>query len=328
MLYSYNANQPEVNIKSSKIRINSPDMDMNIKGSRRLDFKAPNLNENIKGSRVLYNTQINKDYKISYNKPELKFNTQNTELNSGNKNIKLEKPELKTKVEGELIYSGIIKGKKDYTKNIKLNTNIPKPEIKANIEKQNIPNKVEIETGLNPSLKNGINIDTKNLNILSEQNLEIKVDNQEIKNSLKASNNNINIEMPKLDLEVNKNNEINPEINIEGKNTNIGIPQLEINLETKENEQNNNLFNININNNLDNANGSLEVNNSKNGQESKVYAKKGIKFLPKVGNKKEGFVSSKIDVGGKLDVNNIDVSNMKPADAGANGTKIGNRIIE
>ena len=119
--------------------------------------------------------------------------------------------------------------------------------------------------------------------------------------------------MPKLDLEVNKNNEINPEINIEGKNTNIGIPQLEINLE---------------NNNLDNANGSLEVNNSKNGQESKVYAKKGIKFLPKVGNKKEGFVSSKIDVGGKLDVNNIDVSNMKPADAGANGTKIGNRIIE
>ena len=328
MLYSYNANQPEVNIKSSKIRINSPDMDMNIKGSRRLDFKAPNLNENIKGSRVLYNTQINKDYKISYNKPELKFNSQNTELNSGNKNIKLEKPELKTKVEGELIYSGIIKGKKDYTKNIKLNANIPKPEIKANIEKQNIPNKVEIETGLNPSLKNGINIDTKNLNILSEQNLEIKVDNQEIKNSLKASNNNINIEMPKLDLEVNKNNEINPEINIEGKNTNIGIPQLEINLETKENEQNNNLFNININNNLDNANGSLEVNNSKNGQESKVYAKKGIKFLPKVGNKKEGFVSSKIDVGGKLDVNNIDVSNMKPADAGANGTKIGNRIIE
>ena len=76
MLYSYNAIQPEVNIKSSKIRINSPDMDMNIKGSRRLDFKAPNLNENIKGSRVLYDTQINKDYKISYNKPELKFNSQ------------------------------------------------------------------------------------------------------------------------------------------------------------------------------------------------------------------------------------------------------------
>jgi hypothetical protein len=139
MQYDYNINQPEVNIKSSKIEFNNPEM--NIKGSRRLDFKAPNLNENIKGSRVLYNTQINKDYKISYNKPELKFNSQNTELNSGNKNIKLEKPELKTKVEGELIYSGIIKGKKEYSKNIKLSANIPKPEIKANIEKQDIPKK-------------------------------------------------------------------------------------------------------------------------------------------------------------------------------------------
>ena len=37
---------------------------------------------------------------------------------------------------------------------------------------------------------------------------------------------------------------------------------------------------------------------------------------------------NKFQEGGKLDVNNIDVSNMKPADAGANGTKIGNRIIE
>ena len=318
MLYDYNINQPDVNIKSSKIHINPPDMDMNIKGSRRLDFQAPNVNENIKGSRVLYNAQINNDYNISYNKPEIKLNSPRIDLNSGNKNIKLEKPEIKAKAEGELIFSGIIPGKKEYSKNIKLNTNIPKPEIKANMERQDIPNKVEIEAGINPPLINGINIDTKNINILSDQNLEIKTDNHDIKNSLKASNNNINIEMPKFDFEINKNeniNEINPEINIEGKNTNIGIPQLEINLESHEKEQDNNLFNININNNLEN-------------QESKVYAKKGIKFLPKVGIKKEAFISSKVDVGGKLDVNNIDVSNMKPADAGANGTKIGNRIIE
>ena len=331
MLYNYDINQPETNIKSSKIKINPPDMDMNIKGSRRLDFKGPNINDNIKGSRVLYNSEINNDYKISYNKPEIKLNSPKIELNSGNKNIKLEKPELKTKTEGELIYSGLIPGKKEYSKNIKLSANIPKPEIKANIEKQDIPKKIEIETGINPSLKNGINIDTKDINILSDQNLEIKVENQDNKDSLKASNNNINIEMPKFDIEVNKNeniNEINPEINIEGKNANIEIPQLEINLETKEKEQNNNLFNININNNLENPNGSLEVNNSKNGHESKVYTKKGIKSLPKVGSKKEEFISSKIDVGGKLDVNNIDLANMKPADAGANGTKIGNRIIE
>ena len=84
---------------------------------------------------------------------------------------------------------------------------------------------------------------------------------------------------------------------------------MEINLDAQEQIQDNNLFNI-------------------NNQESKVYAKKGIRGLPKVGLKKTDFVSSKIDVGGKLDVNNIDTSNLKPADAGANGTKIGNRIIE
>ena len=88
----------------------------------------------------------------------LRRNTRDTLVLSTN--IKLEKPELKTKTEGELICSGIIPGKKEYSKNIKLSANIPKPEIKANIEKQDIPNKIEIETGINPSLRNGINIDT------------------------------------------------------------------------------------------------------------------------------------------------------------------------
>ena len=117
--------------------------------------------------------------------------------------------------------------------------------------------------------------------------------------------------MPKFNIEVN-NEEKNQELNIEENNNNIEIeiPKVEINLDAQEQIQDN-LFNININN-----------------QESKVYAKKGIRGLPKVGLKKTDFVSSKIDVGGKLDVNNIDTSNLKPADAGANGTKIGNRIIE
>ena len=331
MLYNYDINQPEVNIKSSKLQFNQPDIDMNIKGSRRLDFKAQNLNGNIKGSRVLYNAEINNDYKLSKNIPEIKVKSPKIELNPGNKNIKLDKPEIKIKDEGELIVSGIIPGNKDYSKNLQIKANIPKPEKKANIEEPKIPNKVELETGINPSFKNEINLDTKNLNPLSDQNLEIKVENQDNINSPKASDNNFNIELPKIDIEVNQNeanNEINPEINIEGKNTKIEVPNVEINLEAQESEQNNNLFNININNNIENPNGSLEVNNSKTGHESKVYAKKRFNPLPKVGAKKEGFTSSKVDVGGKLDVNNIDVSNMKPADAGANGTKIGNRIIE
>ena len=307
MLYDYNINQPEVNIKSSKLRFNQPDM--NIKGSRRLDFQAPQLNDNIKGSRMIYDTQINTN---TQNIPEISVNSPKIELKSGNKNIKLDKPEINIKEEGELIFSGVIPGKKELSKNIKLSANAPKVEIKADMDKPNIQNKVKMETDINPSLKNGINIEAKKFNILPDQNIDIQVESKNVKNSLKGSNNNIDIEMPKFNIEVN-NEEKNQELNIEENNNNIEIemPKVEINLDAQEQGQDNNLFNININN-----------------QESKVYAKKGIRGLPKVGLKKTDFVSSKIDVGGKLDVNNIDTSNLKPADAGANGTKIGNRIIE
>ena len=47
-----------------------------------------------------------------------------------------------------------------------------------------------------------------------------------------------------------------------------------------------------------------------------------------VGLKSSNFKSSKIDVAGKLDVNNIDVNNMKSANVGVNGVKLGERIIE
>ena len=307
MLYDYNINQPEVNIKSSKLRFNQPDM--NIKGPRRLDFQAPQLNDNIKGSRMIYDTQINTN---TQNIPEISVNSPKIELKSGNKNIKLDKPEINIKEEGELIFSGVIPGKKELSKNIKLSANAPKVEIKADMDKPNIQNKVKMETDINPSLKNGINIEAKKFNILPSQNIDIQVESKDVKNSLKGSNNNIDIEMPKFNIEVN-NEEKNQELNIEENNNNIEIeiPKVEINLDAQEQGQDNNLFNININN-----------------QESKVYAKKGIRGLPKVGLKKTDFVSSKIDVGGKLDVNNIDTSNLKPADAGANGTKIGNRIIE
>ena len=307
MLYDYNINQPEVNIKSSKLRFNRPDM--NIKGSRRLDFQAPQLNDNIKGSRMIYDTQINTN---TQNIPEISVNSPKIELKSGNKNIKLDKPEINIKEEGELIFSGVIPGKKELSKNIKLSANAPKVEIKADVDKPDIQNKVEMETDINPSLKNGINIEAKKFNIIPDQNIDIQVESKNVKNSLKGSNNNIDIEMPKFNIEVN-NEEKNQELNIEENNNNIEIemPKVEINLDAQEQGQDNNLFNININN-----------------QESKVYAKKGIRGLPKVGLKKTDFVSSKIDVGGKLDVNNIDTSNLKPADAGANGTKIGNRIIE
>jgi len=44
--------------------------------------------------------------------------------------------------------------------------------------------------------------------------------------------------------------------------------------------------------------------------------------------KNNNFKSSKIDVAGRLDVNNVDINNMKSASIGVNGVKVGERIIE
>ena len=93
-------------------------------------------------------------------------------------------------------------------------------------------------------------------------------------------------------------------------------------------EENNNKIDIklDINNENNNSNSGDNEENS-----SKVFSgnirKKG-KGLPMVGIKTSNFQSSKIDVAGKLDVDNIDVNNMKSANVGVNGVKLGERIIE
>lgn len=47
-----------------------------------------------------------------------------------------------------------------------------------------------------------------------------------------------------------------------------------------------------------------------------------------VGVKSNNFKSSRIGIAGKLDVDNIDVNNLKSANVGVNGVKLGERIIE
>ena len=47
-----------------------------------------------------------------------------------------------------------------------------------------------------------------------------------------------------------------------------------------------------------------------------------------VGKINTNFKAYKIDVGGKFDASNIDISNMKSAIVGVGGEKIGERIIE
>ena len=84
-----------------------------------------------------------------------------------------------------------------------------------------------------------------------------------------------------------------------------------------------------INYNLQESDIDNEEKNSKafSGSERGNSRKKG-KGLPTVGLKSSNFKASKIDIAGKLDVDNIDVNNLKSANVGVNGVKLGERIIE
>ena len=57
-------------------------------------------------------------------------------------------------------------------------------------------------------------------------------------------------------------------------------------------------------------------------------SKKKNNELPLVGTKSNTFKSSKIGVAGELYTENIDINNLKSANVGINGIKIGDRIIE
>ena len=148
-----------------------------------------------------------------------------------------------------------------------------------------------------------------------------------IKNQNEDLKNNVEIKLPEIDVNVdgNKKEGVIPGLNLENENKdnkmNIEIETGAININSDNKEKNNNLFSININSNGNNL-VSTEENNIRISQNAR---KKG---LPLVGNKNTNFQLSKVDVGGKLDVDNVDVTKMKSANAGINGEKMGDRIID
>ena len=140
----------------------------------------------------------------------------------------------------------------------------------------------------------------------------------------------------------NKNNKKNENIKING-NSNTDQKNLEINTGTNNAINNNGDLNkggkleINVNQeenkninfpNLENLGeyymeGTLTKVTKKN--ENGVINTKII--LPTVEIKNNNFVASKVDEGGNLDENNIDINNLKSAEAGINGQKNGNKVI-
>ena len=114
--------------------------------------------------------------KQKYFNVQLDVNSPKIEINSGNINLKNNKPEIKEVKNGVLI-TGIIEGDTAYSKNTKVNVNVPNFEIKGKLEQPNNLEKEESQSGVIPSSKNdkNINIEVKNYNLLSGQNIDIKM---------------------------------------------------------------------------------------------------------------------------------------------------------
>ena len=235
-----------------------------------------------------------------------------------------------------------IQPEEEYTntkiKTSEANINIQKPKIEIEQKNINIGN-LEVKDGdadinMNNKIGNLGNVGLKFDNDINNLgNLKIGADDEE--------KGEINIKMPKI--EIKNNVEVKKNLS----NINIEQPKLGGNLKITKKEPTSLRFkaikddevdeNFGLNLKVDmNKNSDKENSDSEDNKENTLKAnpsekgniiKKG-KGLPKVGTKMNNFQSSKIDVAGKLNTDNIDINNMKSANVGINGVKLGERIIE
>ena len=235
-----------------------------------------------------------------------------------------------------------IQPEEDYT-NTKIkapdaNINIQTPKIEIEQKNINIGNldlkNGDVDINMNNKIGNLGNVDLKlDNNINNIGNLKIDADEEE-KGEINIKTPNIEI---KNDVEVKKDL---PKINIEKPKLggNLKITKKDptsLRFKAIKDDEDDKKFGINLkvdmNNNTDKENSDSE-DNKENTLKAKPSEKGNIikkgKGLPKVGTKNNNFQSSKIDVAGKLNTENIDVNNMKSANVGINGVKLGERIIE
>ena len=216
------------------------------------------------------------------------------------------------------------------------NINIQTPKIKLEQKDINIEKNLEIKGGdIDINMNNNINVentgkidlkldnDKKNLG-----NINIKLNNE--------GNENFHIVVPKVEIKSDLEQKIDlPNVNVEKPEEKIKMNKKGVtNLRFKpiNDDEENKKFGINLKAGMkkidENNDSSNEESNSRALNSERGNLKKKGKGLPKVGIKDSNFKTSKIDVAGKLNVNDIDVNNMKSANIGVNGTKMGERIIE
>ena len=181
----------------------------------------------------------------------------------------------------------------------------------------------EVENNKN---ENKFIINKEDNNII-DNHLENNLNNDN-NNNINNINNNINFDMPKVNVEINNNFEPN-------------VPKIDLYNQPK---NNNNEVEKRLNSHkptdlrfvpIEENYMGMKDNNAKNDYIGSVVSGsnrtnsiKKNKELPLVGKKTNDFKSSKIEKDGKLYTNDIYVNNMKSANVGVNGVKIGDRIIE
>ena len=151
---------------------------------------------------------------------------------------------------------------------------------------------------------------------------KFEYNNNDSKNNYIINSDDIHINNPKVDININNNEKkdnipkINESNNKQNKLNNHQLTDLRFKPIEENNigDNNNNYGDMNIYS--DGRNGTNEENSKKSNN------------LPLVGSKNNDFKSSKIDYAGDLNTENIDVNNLKSANVGVNGVKMGDRIIE
>ena len=226
------------------------------------------------------------------------------------------------------------------------------PDVNIDIKGPKLENDIDVDIKNDFDIKNDVDIkndfDIKN-DVDAKNNLKIKggkfginTDNKlnnlgEIEYNIgNEDNKDFKINLPKI--EIKNEAEINQEI----PNINIEKPKIEGTLKIRKKEPTNlrfkpikeiddNKYNLNIYIDNENNNNSIKNSISEEENSSKIISTSRIKKskgLPTVGVKSNNFKSSRIDIAGRLDVDNVDVNNMKAANVGVNGVKLGERIIQ
>ena len=326
---------------------------------QNIDIKGPELNNNLNGQLNVPNAEINiKGSNV--NVPNINLSNQKLNSHLGGIDIKGKNPSVGGDIPGVKVLSQNIEIKGP-TVNLKDSKENSKNEfhlegiIPARIDKNNklilegtLPGVISSGKGQNLIIEDPIS-SKKKLNFhgsLNDQNYPFE---NEIKGSRRLDfdgMNNINVEIPKARLKAN--NQINfgdtNKLEFEGGNIGGGInltknvpTQLKVKTDNNINEDNK--FGINLKLDQEIKNDDLDLNNlgknfiSESNPETKIslgnsVVKKKGKGLPIVGNKNFNFEPSKVDTAGKFEEANIDVHNLKSANVGINGQKIGERIEE